>query len=623
MMQRRDFLRQSMLAAAATTVGCNTLTSAKTSPAASATKPNVILVITDDQGYGDLSCHGNKFLKTPNLDKLYAQSTRLTNYHVAPTCAPTRAGLMTGRYCNATGVWHTILGRSILRRDEKTIADMFTENGYATGFFGKWHLGDNYPARPGDKGFQHVVRHGGGGVGQGPDYWGNDYFDDTYWVNGTPTKFKGYCTDIWFDETFKFMRKQAKAKKPFFAYLSTNCPHGPHLAPEKFVKPYKGKPGVPNADFYGQIANIDWNMECLTTLIDELGIADNTIYIFTTDNGTAGGFRFNKKTGKVAAGFNAGMRGKKGSEYEGGHRVPMFIRFPGTVSAGKDIDRLCGCVDMLPTLATLCGTKLPAGHLPLDGKDLTPLIKDGPKNWPDRVLISDSQRMEMLTKWRKSAVMTQRWRLVNGKELYDMNVDPGQKKNIADKKPAIVKRLRAEYETWWKKVSDRGDEFCRIGVGADDSTEMLMSHDLHSVKGGNSPWNQKAVLDGQKFIGFWEIEVERAGTYEFKLRRWPNQGDVTNWPMDKRFFDIASATLELSKGVPAPKKFNQTAKEKNEYPCGESLFKKTNVITDPAAVDSTFTMELSAGPVRAEALFADKTGKQKASAFYVLVRRVK
>ena len=621
MMQRRDFLRQSMLAAVATTAGCNSLSSAK--PAApSAKQPNVVLVITDDQGYGDLSCHGNKILKTPNIDKLYAQSTRLTNYHVAPTCAPTRAGLMTGRYCNATGVWHTIIGRSILRRDEKTMAHMFSENGYATGFFGKWHLGDNYPARPGDKGFQHVVRHGGGGVGQGPDYWGNDYNDDTYWVNEKPTKFKGYCTDIWFDETMKFMRKQAKAKTPFFAYLSTNCPHGPHIAPEKFVKPYLNNPKVPNAQFYGQIANIDWNMERLTKEIDKLGIADNTIYIFTTDNGTAGGVRVNKKTKKIT-GFNAGMRGKKGSEYEGGHRVPMFIRYPGKVPVGKDIDRLCASVDMLPTFATLCSTKLPEGHLPLDGKDLTPLIIGEAKAWPDRVLISDSQRMEMLTKWRQSAVMTQRWRLNNGVELYDMNVDPGQKTDVAAKHPAVVKKLRAEYETWWKLVSDRGDEFCRIGVGANETTEMLMSHDLHSEKGGHSPWHQNSVKAGQKFIGFWEINVERAGTYEFKLRRWPNQGDVTNWPMDKRFFDVASAMLHISKGIPAPKKFNKTAKEKNEYPRGKTLFKETQPVTDPAAYEATFTVKLPAGPARLETLLADKTGKNKASAFYVLVRRVK
>jgi arylsulfatase A-like enzyme len=620
MMQRRNFLRHSMLAAVATTAGCSFSAAKSTAP--SAKQPNVVLVITDDQGYGDLSCHGNPILKTPNIDKLFAQSTRMTNYHVAPTCAPTRAGLMTGRYCNATGVWHTIIGRSILRRDEKTMAHMFKENGYATGFFGKWHLGDNYPARPGDKGFTHVVRHGGGGIGQEPDYWGNDYNDDTYWVNEKPTKFKGYCTDIWFDETFKFMRKQVKAGNPFFAYLSTNCPHSPHIAPDKFIAPYKGKPGVPNAGFYGQIANIDWNMERLTKLIDSLGIADNTIYIFTTDNGTAAGVGYNRKT-KKATGFAAGMRGKKGSEYEGGHRVPMFIRFPGKVPVGKDIDRLCGNVDMLPTLATLCGTKLPADHQPIDGKDLTPLILGETKIWPDRVLISDSQRMEMLTKWRKSAVMTQRWRLVNGVELYDMNVDPGQKTNVATKHPDTMKKLRGEYEAWWKTVSDRGDEFCRIGVGADESTEMLMSFDLHSEGGHKCPWNQRAVRAGQKALGFWEINVERAGTYEFKLRRWPNQGDVTNWPMDKKFFDVTSATLHLTEGKKAPKKFNKTLKEKNEYPYGKTLFKKTNPVSDPAAVDSTFTVKLPAGPARLETILADKTGKTKASAFYVLIRRIK
>ena len=157
-------------------------------------KPNVILVITDDQGYGDMACHGNPVLKTPHTDSLYKDSVRLTNFHVAPTCAPTRAGLMTGRYCNRTGVWHTVMGRSLLRRDEVTMADIFSANGYKTGIFGKWHLGDNYPYRPQDRGFQEVLIHGGGGVGQTPDFWGNNYFDATYMNNGYPESVTGYGT---------------------------------------------------------------------------------------------------------------------------------------------------------------------------------------------------------------------------------------------------------------------------------------------------------------------------------------------------------------------------------------------------------------------------------------------
>jgi len=177
-------------------------------------QPNVILVMTDDQGYGDLGCHGNPVIQTPNLDRLYTQSIRLTDFHVGPTCSPTRAALMTGHYCNRTGVWHTIMGRSLLRKDEVTVADVFSASGYRTGIFGKWHLGDNYPFRPQDRGFGEVLIHGGGGVGQGPDYWGNDYFDDTYFHNGRPKKFEGYCTDIWFDGAMKFIG--ANKERPFF-----------------------------------------------------------------------------------------------------------------------------------------------------------------------------------------------------------------------------------------------------------------------------------------------------------------------------------------------------------------------------------------------------------------------
>jgi arylsulfatase A-like enzyme len=210
-----------------------------TSPRNQGKPPNVVLVVTDDQGYGDLGCHGNPILRTPNLDALYRQSVRLTDFHVGPTCAPTRASLMTGRYCNRTGVWHTIMGRSLLRRDEVTMADVFAAGGYRTGIFGKWHLGDNYPFRPQDRGFHEVLVHGGGGVGQTPDTWGNDYFDDTYLHNGTPEKFSGYCTDVWFDGAMRFI--EANRDRPFFAYLATNAPHSPYNVSERYSRPLQGQ----------------------------------------------------------------------------------------------------------------------------------------------------------------------------------------------------------------------------------------------------------------------------------------------------------------------------------------------------------------------------------------------
>ena len=241
---RREFLETIGIAAVSTgslsilqsCTGVNQRDSAK------GKRPNVILVMTDDQGYGDLACQGNPIIKTPHLDELYTQSLRLTNFHVGPTCSPTRAALVTGHYCNRTGVWHTIMGRSLLRKDEVTMGDIFSAGGYRTGIFGKWHLGDNPPFRPQDRGFGEVLVHGGGGVGQGPDYWGNDYFDDTYFHNGQPKKFTGYCTDVWFDGAMEFI--EANRDRPFFCYIPTNAPHGPYNISDAYMNPYLDK-GLP------------------------------------------------------------------------------------------------------------------------------------------------------------------------------------------------------------------------------------------------------------------------------------------------------------------------------------------------------------------------------------------
>ena len=514
MQNRRQFLKTLGVAAVSTTAGCLGQRSGMAGPGTGKRPPNVVLVITDDQGYGDLACHGNSVIRTPNLDALYTQSVRLTDFHVGPTCSPTRAALMTGRYCNRTGVWHTIMGRSLLRRDEVTMADVFAAGGYRTGMFGKWHLGDNYPFRPGDRGFHEVLAHGGGGVGQTPDYWGNDYFDDTYRHNGTPKKYTGYCTDIWFDAAMRFM--ETCRDRPFFVYLTTNAAHGPYNVAEEYSKPYEGK-DVPNANFYGMITNIDDNMGRLLGKLKALGIEENTVLIFMTDNGTSAGFRGGK-------GFNAGMKGTKGSEYDGGHRVPCFIRWPaGRLGGARDVDRLTAHIDLLPTLVELCGLEEPPG-VALDGKSLVPLLR-GQGEWEDRVLVTDSQRIEHPEKWRKSAVMTDRWRLVNGKELYDIGADPGQDRDIADDHPGVVKRLRQAYEQWWASVSTRFDEYCEIVLGSDEeSPTRLTCHDWHG--GGAVPWAQGHIRNGLEANGFWAVDVARAGQYEFSLRRWPREVDV-------------------------------------------------------------------------------------------------
>ncbi|AXT50246.1 N-acetylgalactosamine 6-sulfate sulfatase [Aquimarina sp. BL5] len=489
------------------------------------TKPNVIIVITDDQGYGDIGAHGNTVIKTPNIDDFYNESYHLTDFHVGPTCAPTRSALMTGRYANATGVWHTVGGWSLLRTEEKTMADMFTEAGYKTGAFGKWHLGDNYPFRAHDRGFQKTVMHYGGGVQQTPDYWDNDYFDDTYFVNGQPQKFKGYCTDVFFDEATKFM--ESANDQPFFAYISTNAPHGPYNVPLKYYNLYKDLGDDVLADtqkrFYGMITNVDDNFGKLRQKLRDLKIADNTILIFMTDNGTSSGY-YNKE-GKIT-GFNAGMRGTKGSEYEGGHRVPFFIHWKnGNISTAKDINFLTAQLDIMPTLAELCGIDLPKNHRKIAGQSIVSMLKNE-QGENDRMLITDSQRLNYPEKWKNSSVMQNTWRLINGKELYNIANDKGQENDLAASNPEKVSEMRAFYENWWKDVSVQFGEEIKIPVGlAIENPVTLTAHDVHSNK-EDYPWNQIQIRNGNVGSGYWALDIKEAGDYEISLRRYPVEADL-------------------------------------------------------------------------------------------------
>ena len=483
-------------------------------------KPSVVFVITDDQGYGELGCHGNPVIRTPNMDRLHGESIHLTNYHVGPTCAPTRAGIMTGHYHNSTGVWHTIGGRSLLRKDEYSIADAFSENGYVTGLFGKWHLGDTYPYRPQDRGFQEVVTHGGGGVGNTPDYWGNKYNDDTYCVNGEWRPFQGYCTEVWFREAVRFIERNRD--RPFICLITTNAPHSPYIVDDEYSDPYLGKvKDRYRAEFYGMITCIDEWLGHLRRRLAELGLAANTILVFMTDNGTAGGASPDESQ-FVIDGYNAGMRGIKGSEYDGGHRVPLFIHWPaGGLTESRDISHLTANVDVMPTLLALCG--IDAGERSFDGTSLVPLIYADDVAWPDRIMVTDSQRLTQPVKWRRSAAMTTRWRLVNGSELYDIQADPGQRDDVAADHPDVVARLSEGYERWWAKVSRQFDGTIPITVGADAlETVVLNAHDWR-----NDPvecaWNQCQVRAGLEANGYWEIDVAAAGRYQFELRRWPRE----------------------------------------------------------------------------------------------------
>ena len=573
------------------------------SPAQEAAPPNVVIVITDDQGYGDLSCMGNPVLKTPNLDDLYRDSVRLSNYHVSPTCSPTRAAFQTGHWTNRTGVWHTIMGRSMLRENEITIGQMFKDAGYATGMFGKWHLGDNYPFRPEDRGYTEVLRHGGGGVGQTPDYWDNAYFDGSYWHNGRPVPVKGFCSDVFFDYAKQFIKDQKKAGKPFLAYISTNAPHGPMHSPEKYSQPYSEQPKNV-ANFFGMIANIDDNVGKLRRFLDQQGLSDNTIFIFTTDNGTSSG-------GKV---FNAGMRGQKGSEYDGGHRVPFFAHWPqGKLTGGWDIEPVTAHVDVLPTLLDLCHVdKHP--DVRFDGVSIAPLLRSEKEmEWGDRILVTDSQRVKDPIKWRKSAVMTDRWRLVNGKQLFDMQNDPGQKKDVAAENPQVVKRLTDFYDNWWNELEPTFSQPSQIYLGHPaENPARLTSHDW--ITTGTTPWNQANVrraLNGPANTGYWNVKVAAAGPYTIELRRWPREVD-----------QAIDASLPAGQPVPGAKAFRETPGKsihpvKAKVTIGD-LTREMDI--PPDAKQVTFEMDLPAGPQQLSARFIDDEGTEH-GAYFVYVER--
>lgn len=602
-LDRRTLLRGGCGLTASLALGSRTGPAAAAPPA----RPNVIFLLTDDQGYGDLACHGNPVIKTPNLDALHARSVRFTNFHVSPTCAPTRAALMTGRYSNATGTWHTIMGRSLMAHGEVTMADCFHAAGYRTGMFGKWHLGDNYPCRPQDRGFDEVVACGGGGVWQTPDYFGNDYQDDTYRHNGRPEAFQGFCTDVWFDNAIRFMDGANRQAAPFFCYLATNAPHGPMWAPDSYTAAYEGVKNLREPGFYGMIANIDSNVARLVKFLRDRGLEKNTLLIFMTDNGTSSGAQV----------FNAGMRGQKGSPYEGGHRVPFFAYWPaGGIQGGRDIGALAAHIDVLPTLTDLCGLKRPAGP-PLHGKSLRPLLYERNPRVPDRSIVVDSQRLENLVKWRQAAVMTGQWRLVNPSpegrpdalELYDIAKDPGQRQNVAAQNPRVVERLARDYDEWWTATSQRANEYVRIVLGSErENPSRLTCHDWHGVGGAEATWNQNKIRQGPAANGFWAVEVEKAGTYRIELRRWPREADL---PINAPYRD-AKPNREK-----APGKAVSAVRAKLSIAGVEQA---RSVDTGDKA--AAFTVQLPRGPAELRTWFYGQDDTER-GAYFVYVERLK
>lgn len=585
-----------------------------------AAQPNVVVVMTDDQGYPELSAHGNPILQTPHLDILHKQSLRLTDFHVAPMCAPTRGQLLTGLDAARNGCINVSSGRALLRPEIPTMANIFGDAGYATGIFGKWHLGSNYPFRPEDRGFQQTVWFPSSHIGSVPDTWGNDYFDDTYVSNGKSKAYKGYCTDIFFDESISFMKESTKSGKPFLAYIATNTPHGPlrpkdedRAALHDVLKSSKFADIDPKLkgqleNYLGMVRNIDTNVGRLMQFLNKEGIRENTIVIFLTDNGSTFGPRY----------FNAGMRGGKTELWQGGHRVPCFISWPkGRLAEPQNIEGLTQVQDLLPTLIEFCDISTSAKF---SGTSLVPVLRGKSKVPEARKLIINYSRMpsfvnyptpyaQSIMRRDQGAVLWKRWHLLEDRELYNLESDPLQQKNVIDQHPDVVKKMRKELYQWWDEVGPIANVPQRVIIGSDhENPSRLTACEWLDVFVDQ----QGQIRRGVQKSGYWLLDVAQDGEYEFELRRWPKDADI---PISESTPDGIGKALPInSASFYLSNYHHQSIGKKKKY--GFEGLTKPVKRGDKSVV---FTANLKKGPIALHTWFRGKD--TILSAYYVYVTR--
>ncbi|MBV5314613.1 MAG: arylsulfatase [Prolixibacteraceae bacterium] len=491
-------------------------------------RPNVILIITDDQGYGDLGYTGNSQIKTPIIDNFASKSLRFTNFYVSPVCAPTRSSLMTGRYSLRTGMRDTYNGGATMASNEITIAEMLKQANYKTGLFGKWHLGDNYPCRPMDQGFDETLMHLAGGMGQVGDvttYFKKDssYFDPVLWHNGKKESFSGYCSDIFTANAIKFIEKNKS--NPFFCYLSFNAPHGPLQVPDRYYQMYKGiDPSVEleknnpmhlkmteqdkedARKVYGMVTNIDFNIGKVLQKLKELGIEENTIVIFMTDNGPQ------------QLRYTAGLRDKKGSVYDGGTRVPFFLKFPSLTNESKAIETIAAHIDVLPTLSELCHVDLPKDRK-IDGKSLVPLIKGEKVDWSNRSLFTYWTR-KYPELYNSMAIQKSGYKLVGQTdynatieqfELYNLKNDPYEQHNIVSGNIDIAKNLKKELDTIYQELilSENLTKQPLIVIGSEKENSLILNR--NDADGTRGLWDQEEIF------GKWIVHIMK-GRYNFRFK---------------------------------------------------------------------------------------------------------
>lgn len=551
--------------------------------ALAAPPPNILIVLVDDAGYGDFGCHGHPFLKTPNIDKLHAESARFTDFHVAPMCTPTRGQLLTGVDALRNGAASVSAGRAVLRPEFPTLPAMLASAGYRTGIFGKWHLGDSFPHRPMDKGFQTAVWVKGWGFTSAPEF-SNVLFDGRCYRGDETTKFKGYITDFCFDEAMAWMKERAGGREqPFFCYLPLHAAHAPWTVAEKYSALFAGQKAPA---FFGMIANIDENMGRLEAFLTETKLRDNTVVIFMTDNGGTGGVPV----------YNAGLRGKKTEYYEGGHRVPCFIRWPAGGLRTGDLTAPAQIQDLLPTLLELSGK--PATAQPIDGVSLAGYLKGGAAP-ADRMLVVQYGATPSVPddpKKGRSCVIWNQWRLVLGSELYDVNADRAQARDVAAEHPDVLAKMHAHYEKWWAGIEPRLPDFVAFTLGAPQQNAVeLTSSDWQNLYTDNSKHIREAA--GGPRGGAWNVTVDREGDYEITLRRWP--------------FDVNGA---LDGNITPPGKALPIARARFTIAGQER-----EMTTKPGDQQATATLHLPAGRTQLHGWFQDAEGKDLCGAFFARV----
>jgi len=483
-------------------------------------RPNVVVIITDDQGYGDLGCHGNPIIKTPNLDKLASESLRFTNYHVHTVCSPTRAALMTGLNPARTGVSGTVGRKEICRTDVPTMADWFKASGYRTGLFGKWHIGDGHRYSPQWRGFEETWTVPGGGPGGIDDYWQNVKWDDVILHNGKPTSTKGFADDAMVDKAIEFM-KGLKKDESFFIYLSTFAPHHPNYVPKQWSAAYRTTANL--ACFYASVTGVDGAVGRLRRFLAESKLAENTILIFMTDNGSS--------SAESRKRFNGGYPGGKGVPGEHNHRVPCFVHWPKMgLDEGRDNNTLSAQVDWLPTFVDLCGLQKPELEgLPCDGVSLAPLLtgkeRGDEQKWRDRMILLDNIR-------GGAKVLKEDWRLIKGR-LTNRKPDMKKAGNLGDDHAELVKSMK-DFGREFRSSVSRTKWKSERPIYAGETVREPLIH----MNGGF--WFQARILQAPSISAQFTVCFLHDGKYEFEFRRWPPELDL---PLD------AGLTVEPKPGV--------------------------------------------------------------------------